>query len=188
MKHVMLDLETLSTSSNAVIISIAAVQFNIETGEIINKFHRNVDIQSCLDIGMEIEANTIKWWMTQKNETFKKLINNTVTIKKAINSLRIEMIAIDRNKQNIIVYANSPSFDCVIIKNACKKTKIEYPFNYRNEVCIRTLFRYFPEIVQKHKFKGNKHNPIDDCINQINILTEINNKFKLFNNQNVSLT
>ena len=41
--NIMVDLETLSTHTNASIIEIAAVEFNKETGEIGHIFHQSID-------------------------------------------------------------------------------------------------------------------------------------------------
>src|SRR4051812_5008733 len=65
--NVMLDLETLSTRSDACIIQIAAVAFDIETGEIGSRFNAFVN-ESCL-VGAKvghIDVSTVGFWMRQK--------------------------------------------------------------------------------------------------------------------------
>jgi len=44
MKHVMVDLETLSLNNNAVVVSISAVEFDLETGELGKTFEEGIDI------------------------------------------------------------------------------------------------------------------------------------------------
>ena len=61
--HVMVDLETLGTDLNSVIVAIGAVKFDISTGEIIDTFYAPVDPESCQKIGMVIDAATVWWWM-----------------------------------------------------------------------------------------------------------------------------
>ena len=56
MKHVMADLETLGNGPNSVIIAIGAVKFN--TQGIVDKFYVTVDPQSCIDIGLDMDAST----------------------------------------------------------------------------------------------------------------------------------
>ena len=47
MKHIMLDLETMSTASNAAIVAIGAVEFEPETGKLGREFYCNVSLASC---------------------------------------------------------------------------------------------------------------------------------------------
>ena len=74
--HLMIDIETLgiNISKNIVILSIAAVEFDLKTGELGREFYERVDIQSCLDLGMKVDASTLFWWLKQnpisKNELF----------------------------------------------------------------------------------------------------------------------
>ena len=48
--HVMIDLETMSTRSNASICSIGAVKF--EGSTILDKFYCTIDLKSCKDGGL----------------------------------------------------------------------------------------------------------------------------------------
>jgi len=48
---VMLDLETMGRKSNSALVSIGAVEFNLETGETGKEFYEVIDLQSCLDVG-----------------------------------------------------------------------------------------------------------------------------------------
>ena len=58
-QHYMIDLETLGVSPGSVISSIAAVQFDINTGEIGRQFYKNIDLQQSLDNGFTINAETL---------------------------------------------------------------------------------------------------------------------------------
>ena len=57
--NVMVDLETLGNGSESVIISIGAVEFDPETGELGREFYKVVDAQSCVDAGLKIDASTV---------------------------------------------------------------------------------------------------------------------------------
>src|ERR1700752_755293 len=65
MKHVLLDIETMGNTSRSAITSIGAVQFDLNTGEIGEKVYTRVDLQSCLDVGLTMNADTVMWWMKQ---------------------------------------------------------------------------------------------------------------------------
>src|SRR6478609_5266295 len=75
MKHVMIDLETLGTSADAVWLSIAAIQFDPHTGEIGARFNANVDLASAQKAGRTISADTLKWWLKQRPEILFKMLD-----------------------------------------------------------------------------------------------------------------
>ena len=56
-KQVVVDLETLSTHANACIVSIGACL--IEDLEIVDTFYTNVDANTCKEVGLHIEKNTL---------------------------------------------------------------------------------------------------------------------------------
>jgi hypothetical protein len=58
--HVMIDIETLDTAKTAVILAIAAVEFNLQTGEIGRTFYEKVDIGSQSKHGRTIDGDTLK--------------------------------------------------------------------------------------------------------------------------------
>ena len=62
-RHVVLDLETLSTRSNAAIVSIGAVA--IENLEVVDEFYVNVDPSTCKEAGLHIDPLTVEWWAEQ---------------------------------------------------------------------------------------------------------------------------
>lgn len=76
MKDIMVDLESMGVGNNPALIQIAAVQFDINTGEIGNIFDMKIDLQSSLDAGLEISAGTVKFWMT--NPTVNQETRNIV--------------------------------------------------------------------------------------------------------------
>ncbi len=61
----MLDLETMGNTSNAAIISIAAVYFD-ETG-VGRSFYHKVSLGSSCAIGLEMDADTVLWWLKQSD-------------------------------------------------------------------------------------------------------------------------
>ena len=66
MQNVMVDIETLGTSSNSVILSIGAVEFDNEN--LGAEFEVYIDPESCTDHGLVIDAPTVMWWLGQSNE------------------------------------------------------------------------------------------------------------------------
>lgn len=172
MKHIMLDLETMSNQSYGVIVSIGAVRFDLNTGKHKEKFYYNIDIQSCLDLGLGVTGSTIEWWLKQSEEARLGLLNNPISITHALN-LFSEFVTKDD-----ILWGNSARFDCGLLQNAYNKNKQEIPWDFRNERCLRTLVSLKPSIRDNFVKKGVSHNALDDCYNQIEYLCAI---WKLLN-------
>jgi DNA polymerase III epsilon subunit-like protein len=177
MKNVMIDIETMGDLNNSAIVSIGAVRFNLETGEIGDEFYVDVDLQDCLDNGLKVTGNTIKWWLTNSEESRKKIAGTEgVKLSKALRDFS-EFI-----KDDDIVWSNGLRFDIVILENAYRNcTIIPVPWNFRNERDVRTLASFAPEIKKKveKEWKGVLHNPIDDCKKQILYCSETYNKIKI---------
>lgn len=170
----MLDLETMGNCSNSVICSIGAVQFDIKSGKTGWEFYVNIDIDSCLDIGLIVNGGTIKWWLLQ-NETARNDLakNKCIDIKQALTMFNEYMNSI--NGHDINIWGNGVRFDVGILEDAYNKSGINIPWNFRLERDVRTLVSFIPEIKKTTQFVGIEHNPIDDCKHQIKYCSKIYN-------------
>jgi hypothetical protein len=70
-KHCMVDLETLNSTTDAIILSIGACTFNFTGDGIQEKFYVNVDPQDCKTYGLTSSKDTIKWWVSQSKEVLR---------------------------------------------------------------------------------------------------------------------
>lgn len=172
-EHLMLDLETMGNESNSAIISIGAIEFNMETGETGKEFFENIDLQSNIYAGLQMSPSTILWWMEQSKE-----VRNTFLLSDK-KSLDIVLQLFTRFCNHIYeVWAKSPRFDCGILKDAYSKYYKHIPWDFRKERCVRTLEALRPDIKEQVVFKGTLHNPIDDCKYQIEYCSKIWNSLK----------
>jgi DNA polymerase III epsilon subunit-like protein len=169
---VMLDLETMGSMSHSAIVSIGAVRFDIKTGEIGEKFYINVDLQSCLDAGLIINADTLMWWLNQSDAARKKISEKGIPLQKALLSLAIFM------NKDYEVWGNSARFDLGILSDAFNTFGIPIPWDFRKERCVRTLVSFAPEIKDAEVNTGVAHDALADCIFQINYCSKIFNKLK----------
>jgi len=169
--HLMIDLETMDTASTAAIISIGAVEFDIETGETGKKFYVNVELQSCLDMGMTVSGDTIMWWMKQCDEARDTLQEkDPIMIQAALMELNMFMSERGKSYQ---IWSRPASFDLVILANAYRILDYVIPWNFRNERCVRTLQSMRPEINIDVLRTGTHHNAIDDAIHQADYCSRI---------------
>lgn len=167
-KHIMIDIETMGTKSYSAILSIGAVEFDLETGCFGNTFYVNIDLDSCLTAGLKTDDDTIEWWHNQSLEAKEALEKYKETL---LNGLK--MFKKFFKYDDYEVWGNSARFDLGILANAFEVTGIELPWNFKNERCVRTLVSFLPEVKQNMPFNGTRHNALDDCIHQIRYCSEI---------------
>lgn len=167
-QHLMLDIETMGDIPSSSILSIGAVEFDINTGETGKSFYRNIDLQSCFDLGLKVTASTIMWWLEQ-NEQARYDLTKAVSFP-IIDVLREFSLFCNKDYQ---IWAKSPSFDCNILKDAYRKANIPISWDYRKERCVRTLTSFRPDIVENYPKSGTAHNALDDCYLQICYCSEI---------------
>lgn len=166
----MIDLETMSTASNAAIVSIGAVHFD-DTG-IFDEFYVNIDLESCMKKGMKVDGSTVMWWLKQSDDARKALRGDNVPIIDALRSFRDWL-----PKGNLQVWGNGASFDNVILGNAYKAHNGTVPWPYYGDRCFRTFKCSFKGIEVPNV--GEHHNALDDAKWQANYLIALVAKNKL---------
>lgn len=156
MNRVMVDLETMATSPNAAIISIGAVRFG--SGQILDEFYQVVDLNSSLTVGLEIEADTLLWWMQQDDIARKQFLSGAKNISTVLDDFAAWL------GQDAEVWGNGAAFDNVILTNAYKKCGKKRPWAYYNDRCYRTIKALYPNITLERA--GTHHIAVDDSRHQ----------------------
>lgn len=165
MNNVMIDLETMSTDSNAAIVSIGAVFFN--ENEIGKKFYVNVDLGSSVMAGGVTDQDTINWWNKQPEKVKRALDDMKQSIEMALQ-LFSEFLG---DAKNIKIWGNSSAFDNVILANAYKRLGKDVPWQFWDDRCYRTMKSLFKDVEMKRE--GDHHNAEDDAVSQSKHLIEI---------------
>lgn len=172
-RHLMVDIETFGSASNSAIVSIGAVQFDIETGETGKEFYQNVSLKSCLELGLIVNADTVMWWMKQDDAARKALTGSaTIDIELALGLLA-DFINFQCGGKECEIWGNSARFDLGILSDAFNKARLHIPWDFRKERCVRTLLSFSPQTKDNLKFDGVLHHPLDDCRFQIKYCSEI---------------
>lgn len=180
MKHLMIDIETFGNKAGCVINSIAAVEFDIDTGETGKEFYQKISMQTCLDLGMFVQESTIKWWLQQSKEAQEDIFKDCKHIKEVLKNFKEFIDTLTPSELN--VWGNSNRFDLGILAQAYYITgSKEIPWKYTLERDVRTLVSFKPDIKSTEEFIGIKHNPIDDCKHQIKYCSKI---WNTLNNKN----
>ena len=177
MNHLMLDLETMGNKSKASILSIGAVEFDMVGGVTGREFYQRVNLQSCLDAGLVVNASTVMWWLTQSEAARNEVCKVGDTLVNTLNKLTAFMNCLEKDFQ---LWGNGARFDIGILEDAYVACHYnEMPWNFRKERDVRTLVAFAPKIKDDFPFTGILHNPIDDCKHQIAYCSAIYNKLKI---------
>lgn len=140
MYRLMIDLETLGLKPGCVILSIGAVRF--DRSGLGRSFYRRISMESCQDAGLTIDAGTLSWWLTQTDESKAELYG-----KRDLKDVLIEFSSFCNTDE---IWANSPAFDCVILRAAYEAVGLDVPWHYSDERCFRTL-KGLPQFVSTPK-------------------------------------
>lgn len=168
MTHVMIDLETFSTAPNAVIVQIAAVQFDPFSDQIGSVFNCPVDPQSCSELGLHIDMNTVLWWINQEEAARKRVTSPTRNRESVREALKQFAHWIPKEAK---VWGNGAAFDLPILESAYRAIKAPTPWKHWHERCYRTFKALAPPV--KMERVGVYHDALDDAVSQAKHLQTI---------------
>lgn len=176
---IMTDLETLGKGNSPVITQISAVAFNLETGEIFpDEFDKFVSPMSSVKAGLDIDSDTVSWWLKQDKEAIEKVfvesILNGEELKSVLLSFNswIESLKLKHNVKSIRIYGNGVLADIKWLESAYDSLGIKPSWDFRDPSDVRTLVDLGKRLFNVNPkdtiaFEGIKHNAIDDCKHQI---------------------
>uniref|UniRef100_UPI0021E6F319 3'-5' exonuclease n=1 Tax=Escherichia coli TaxID=562 RepID=UPI0021E6F319 len=130
--HLMIDLETMGTNSNAPIVVIGAVFFDPQTGEIGPIFYVVISLVDAMDKGAVPDGSTIEWWLAQSSEARSATLVNQIPLDDALLQLR-EFIDENSGEFFVRVWGNGASFDNVILRRSYERQGIPCPWRYCND-------------------------------------------------------
>lgn len=166
-KHIMLDLEALDPKIGGVLVSVGAVYFDLDTGELSDEFYCELSKyaieEQCQVYNRTISINCLQWWMqqsTKARDVFKKKDNQEHSFRQALINFQ-RFVRDDK----IRIWGNGADFDNVFLADCFKAAKIGLPWSGRYNRCYRTVKSMFG-----HKAKlvrvGAHHNALDDAKTQ----------------------
>lgn len=174
----MIDIETLDTSHTAVILSVGIVRFTgADTGA---KKHLVLPIQPQLNAGRTISESTLLWWAEQNPEAFSKAFTrDRYWMTGFFNEMEITLHRFRDEPMNI--WSNGPSFDMTILDSLYADFKKDTPWHFREYRDVRTikeLAQIEPDW-QPVNFTPIPHDPVSDCLWQIELVREARRRLSL---------
>lgn len=171
----MIDIETAATSSDAVILQIAAVKFDPKKPEIAmdgKLWHLNIDEQTAL--GRIVCDDTMAWWASQGEEAIESVFGED------LERVPLETAMDEFHKfiwGNWNYWAQGPVFDFPIIESLLRQLNRPDPWSYQQVRDTRTLFKLGIPYEYDNPIK---HNALSDCIAQALAVQQIFEQLKVF--------
>lgn len=162
MKDLMIDLETLATTADAVILSIGAVPFDLEAGTVSEEgFYVSVSVDSNLDYRRRISEDTLIWWMKQEAAARNVFMEAKVALPDALVQLS-EFIGDSSPRP----WSNGADFDLPMLAHAFTQQNMEVPWKHWDSRCFRTYKNLPGAKAVPAPASGVKHNALSDAYNQ----------------------
>lgn len=177
MNNLMIDLETMGNKPNAPIVSVGAVFFEPETGELGPELYAAVDLKSEVALGAVPDADTILWWLTQSSEARAAITGEAMPIRDALSELSAFAALNSASPKYLCVWGNGASFDNVILRAAYERCQMPPCWSWFNDLDVRTIVKLGRAVGFDPKrdmpFDGERHNALADAIHQAKYVSAI---------------
>jgi len=129
----MIDLETLSTAKNAVILSLAAGTFDPFGEGMGESIYLGLDLNTQLDLGGDIDGGTVLWHLDKER---KDLPRPALPIENVLKQLSVFY----KRQECRRIWSNGATFDIPIVEFYFKRLGHSFPWHYGDARDTRTAF------------------------------------------------
>jgi len=176
-ENAMIDVETLGTDPDCVVLSIGIVFFNLndeDNYETLEEENRSIYVelnpQEQINFGRSITFTTLTWWQEQNIQAravFKPC--ETMAKRKVENEPILQLMLgflSSHDCKNVCLWGNGSGFDNPIFNSLLKTYELNNPFRFWNDADLRTLKRLAgnPKL---ELVRGTYHNALDDAKYQV---------------------
>ncbi|KAI9648401.1 hypothetical protein NHQ30_003034 [Ciborinia camelliae] len=184
--NIMLDLELAGDPKrhNPAITQIGAIHFDIKTGAILSKFCVYPSLESCLDLGLAQDEETMIWARTECPAVLKKSLESDTPLKEALEAFTTWIGSCLSNTKakvsrgrfysgEVKIWANGSMQDNRWIDTAYTACDLEKPWKFYSNMCIMTTNSMVLELTGRNycfeaiKSRKNAHDAVADCMHQI---------------------
>ena len=154
----MIDLETLSTNPNAVILTVGGVKFDPTTQmKPYSEMYFRVDVDSQTKMGRDVMQDTVNWWSKQPKEISDEAFSDhdRTSLDEMIKSINKFFVGVD------VFWCQGPLFDYAILQDIYKQLGHPVPWQYWQIRDSRTLFSLVPRDLNEKR--QDLHNALEDC-------------------------
>ena len=171
---IMLDIETLATSPDAVVLTFGAIKFDPFNSSIqmSDGIYFRIDVDEQIDLGRRVDEGTVAWWGTQSAEVREEALGETdrVSLEDFTKALNKFVVGATR------IWAQGPVFDIVILENLYRQIGKPAPWQYYSIRDSRTLLKALGD---DRKGGALLHNALADAVSQAEAVQSAVNRHKL---------
>lgn len=175
-KHVMIDTETLGRAPGSVVRSLAAVEFDPETGETGRKKVWKISLTDSIRYGFKVESSTLKWWMMQSEEARRDFVEGAETpLVDFLDDLDDFMSCVNE-ENDFTLWCLQLDFDVPMLRayyawynlnvHGCDEEVL--PWNFRKVRDVRPYMDALSGAGLLPPKVAGRHTPLADCLAQIN--------------------
>lgn len=162
--HVMHDYESWALkSTKPCLIELGSVKFT--KTEIVDSFHVRIDPKDCQRLGLEIEAETVEWWMHPDRAEAREALDKhgKIDLYAALDGYAMW---VRQTPEHLLgsAWSNGSNFDNARLKEIYRLLGLDWPFSYKQEECYRTMKNRFPDVPFLRI--GVHHGALDDAQSQ----------------------
>lgn len=182
---IMVDLETLGTRQDTIVLEISAVEFNRYTGEIGEVFDAKLDIDEQVQYRRSLNCETLQWWFKQDEEARKNIFDKDVDIIRFNIPWALSEFSnfvercnnkcnSDSDRRVVKLWGNGSLFDLGILQNMYETClpNMKLPWKFWAVNDVRTIVDLNPDVKKNCEFDGTPHCAVDDCKHEIKYLVE----------------
>lgn len=167
-KHHMIDIESLDTTSTAIVLSIGVVEFDVGDWTITRAFHRVLETDTQLRLGRSQSLATKQWWAQQSDEARAIFDAPKFDTHYSLH----ELAGFLQGTQG--VWGNGADFDNVIVGSLYDSYNIRRPWSFGLNRCHRTMKNFvLPKTYVKPERIGVHHDALADAQYQFTELRNI---------------
>lgn len=164
----MVDIETLSTRVTARVLQVAVVVF--DSRRVIDERMWLMDPQR--QHTRHVDISTLSFWLRENPSRLQSLIDQGDT---SIDDLHSDLLAMRDKYKPEGWWANSPSFDLVILEDLFKSARLVSPWSFRQAFDVRTLSYLTGRKLIKAE-AAKQHDALNDALAQarwvINVVSQ----------------
>ena len=170
----MLDIETLATSPDSVILTFGAIKFDPfdSSKEMREGLYFRINVDEQIELGRNVDQGTVDWWGTQNEEVREEALgeNDRISLDDFTRQLNKFVVGVNR------VWAQGPVFDIVILENLYRQIGKPCPWQYYLIRDSRTLLKALGDDREPGVML---HNALADCVSQAEAVQSAVKRYKL---------
>lgn len=162
----MIDIECFDTKHSAVVVTVAAVNFDptriADQDELdANSKVWRLPVGPQEALGRTISADTVLWWLSQEKAAQEALLKaEPVNMNQFVSEFRVF------TKNSNKVWAKGPDFDCIIMSHLFEQLQAKWPWPFYKARDVRTITDGIPK-EDLVFLEGAAHDALWDAQNQV---------------------